>query len=96
MRTRVGGTWRLHAVAQGGWLREMVLLNQEESVVVVEAGDWKIEGCLLAAASRGVMGSDVIIVRNRCTVSKRPELRTLQRCRSPCLVWGGWLEDTAL
>mmetsp|Transcript_70598 Transcript_70598/g.161843 ORF Transcript_70598/g.161843 Transcript_70598/m.161843 type:complete len:302 (+) Transcript_70598:98-1003(+) len=34
--------------------------------MVVDAGDWKIEGCLLSASSRGIMGSDILVANNRC------------------------------
>ncbi|EKX37366.1 hypothetical protein GUITHDRAFT_145064 [Guillardia theta CCMP2712] len=60
MRTRVCGTWRFHAPGCTGWIRELVLVNQEDMVISIKDGDWKFEGCMFAAAGREILAVNVL------------------------------------
>jgi len=66
LRARVGHTHP--SVRHTIHVLTLYMCTQEESVMVVDAGDWKIEGCLLSASCRGMFGADILVANNRCMV----------------------------
>jgi len=90
MRTRVLGCWRIHAPGCTGFLREMALINQEDYVVVLEDGNWRIDRCLLSASGRGPVGTDIVRVAKFSTLLLQHSTIQLLSWDAPNPEWARW------
>lgn len=70
--TRLCGAWHLHLPKMtAGSFRSLTLVNQDEFVLMVVSGAWRIEECALQASGVGGIGADIVHIRGFAQVCLR-------------------------